>query len=193
MSSTLKKILTIAIAIVVVGCGAFFFGTQLKATDDNSEYADAPKGEVAVEEIVIEMPTELSEEIVVEEETTIAPEEAVIPEVTESETIKEPETEAITEPETETTVEPETEKAEEKPTVAKKIEIWTDRGPVLNDGDIIHLYSKLTGFDGEEVKYQWQCNKGDGYKDVAGATESTYSYSASKESLKWSWRLMVNY
>ena len=74
-----------------------------------------------------------------------------------------------------------------------KVEIWQDMPSVINDGDVIELHSRLTGFDGLEVKYQWQCDKGDGFEDVEGANEGSWSFEASSESLKWHWKLLVSY
>lgn len=191
MSNSLKKILTIAIAVVVVGLGAFLFGKQLKATDDSGEYVDAPVIEVAVDEVVIEeIPTEeqteTSEELVAEAENA---DEEYVPEVVEEETEEPAETEEVTESAEEAVTEQET----EPEVVNRKVEIWTDRKPFVKDGDAINLFSKLTGFDGVEVKYQWQVNKGNGFEDIPGANSDTYTYSASKESLSWTWRLMINY
>ena len=73
------------------------------------------------------------------------------------------------------------------------VRVWDDKTPVIDEGQIITLYSELTGFDGIEVSYQWQCDKGNGFENIPGATEATYSYEATTESLSWSWRVEVNF
>ena len=54
---------------------------------------------------------------------------------------------------------------------------------------------KLQGFEGYEIKYQWQCDKhdGTGFQDIAGANEEAYTFQAAVDTLGWDWRLMVYY
>ena len=86
--------------------------------------------------------------------------------------------------------EPEEPGQETKP--EKKILIFTSRRSVMRPGDIVTLTSILEGFeDCEEIYYQWECDKGDGFKPVKNANEDTYSYAATIESLNWGWRLRV--
>jgi uncharacterized protein YgiM (DUF1202 family) len=75
----------------------------------------------------------------------------------------------------------------------KKVTIFTSRRSVMQLGEDIHLTSVLEGFEeGIEVKYQWQCDKGNGFEAIPGANGSTYTYQASVETLSWSWRLVVS-
>jgi uncharacterized protein YgiM (DUF1202 family) len=79
------------------------------------------------------------------------------------------------------------------PTKEKKVTIFTSRRSVMQLGEDIHLTSVLEGFEeGIEVKYQWQCDKGNGFEAIPGANGSTYTYQASVETLSWSWRLVVS-
>ena len=78
--------------------------------------------------------------------------------------------------------------------VAKKVTIFTSRRTVMKEGEPVVLTSKLEGFeDCEEIEYQWYCDKGDGYSPVAGATEASYSFRASVETLSWAWQLAVSF
>ena len=76
------------------------------------------------------------------------------------------------------------------PLYAPLVEGLTKEEP--EEGDIIVLTSKLTGFEGVEYDVQWQYNEGLGWNDVAGATEETYSYTADEENVSYEWRLVVN-
>lgn len=77
--------------------------------------------------------------------------------------------------------------------VPKTVMIFCSRQPTMMTGDPVRLTSKLTGFDGLSVSYQWQCDKGGGFEDVAGATGDSYTFPATSETLGWSWRLVVTY
>ena len=89
---------------------------------------------------------------------------------------------------TEETAEPEPEKKE------RRVRIYSSQGAVVTEGEIIYLTSKIEGFDDVEVTYQWQVNRGDGagWVNVEGANRPKHSYVASKETVKYSWRLVVN-
>jgi hypothetical protein len=74
----------------------------------------------------------------------------------------------------------------------KKVTIFTSRRMQMNPGETIHLTSILEGFeDCEAIKYQWECDKGNGFEAVPDGNGDRYAYSASVESLSWSWRLIV--
>ena len=49
------------------------------------------------------------------------------------------------------------------------------------------------GFEGYEIKYQWQCDKGEGFENIENANEATYVFEASVETLGYDWRLAVYY
>ena len=56
------------------------------------------------------------------------------------------------------------------------------------------LTSMLEGFeDCDEIAYQWECNKGNGFEAVTGANSAYYAFIADPESLNWSWKLTVYY
>ena len=89
---------------------------------------------------------------------------------------------------------PEEEPAEEIiPEVEKKVTIFTSRRTVMTEGEPVYLTSKLEGFEGCEILYQWQCDCGEGFEDVEGANSDTYEFAASAETLSWGWQLIVYY
>lgn len=77
--------------------------------------------------------------------------------------------------------------------VPKVVTIKSSAKSTMLVGEEVRLTSKISGFEGYEVSYQWQCDKGNGFEDIAGANQSTYSFPATVETLKWSWRLIVYY
>ena len=86
---------------------------------------------------------------------------------------------------------------EEKTTEGKtqrKVLIKSSRGDTVIEGEIITLKSKLVGFDGVEVHYQWQVDRGDGegWVDVEGATGPEHSFVARKDTILYSWRLTIS-
>ena len=60
-------------------------------------------------------------------------------------------------------------------------------------GERITLTSRLQGFDGYELKYVWECDKGEGFAPVENGDSEDYAYIATAESLTWRWRLKVLY
>ena len=90
---------------------------------------------------------------------------------------------------------PVAEKAEEAPEAEPvlKVTIFTSRKAVMTEGESIELTSELEGFDNYEIRYQWECNKGEGFEPVEGANDATFVYAASLETLGWDWRLTVYY
>ena len=89
------------------------------------------------------------------------------------------------------------EEPEEKTTEGKtqrKVLIKSSRGDTVIEGEIITLKSKLVGFDDVEVHYQWQVDRGDGagWVNVEGANRSKHMFVADRETIKYSWRLIVN-
>ena len=81
----------------------------------------------------------------------------------------------------------------EEPEVERQVLISSNRKDVVIEGEIIDLYSELIGFDGVQVYYQWQVDRGDGagWVDVEGATEPNHSFVARKDTILYSWRLTI--
>ena len=58
----------------------------------------------------------------------------------------------------------------------------------------MYLTGKLEGVeDAEEILYVWKVNKGNGFEEIPGADEATYTFIATEETLTWSWHLTVLY
>ena len=73
------------------------------------------------------------------------------------------------------------------------VTIFSSRRTVMTEGEYVMLTSKLEGFDGLEVIYQWECDQGDGFRKVENANDDVYVFRASTETLSWDWRLTVYY
>ena len=65
----------------------------------------------------------------------------------------------------------------------RTVMIRSSQGDVVTEGEIIYLTSKLKGFDGLDIDYQWQVDRGDGagWVDVEGANRSKHMIVANKE------------
>ena len=77
----------------------------------------------------------------------------------------------------------------------REVIIKSSQGAVVSEGEVITLTSELRGFgDDEQVTYQWQVDRGDGngWVDVSGGDRSKYIFIADKETITYSWRLIVN-
>ena len=74
------------------------------------------------------------------------------------------------------------------------VTIRSSQGSVVTEGEIIYLTSKLKGFNGLDIAYQWQVDRGDGagWVDVEGANRSKHMFVADKETITYSWRLIVS-
>jgi hypothetical protein len=84
---------------------------------------------------------------------------------------------------------------EEPGTQKREVIIRSSQGAVVTEGDQITMTSELRGFgDDEQVEYQWQVDRGDGagWVDISGATKFKYTFIANEETIKYSWRLIVN-
>ena len=98
------------------------------------------------------------------------------------------------EPEPEEVFEEEPEEKNTEGKTQRKVLIKSSRGDTVIEGEIITLKSKLVGFDGVEVHYQWQVDRGDGegWVDVEGATGPEHSFVARKDTILYSWRLTIS-
>ncbi len=79
-------------------------------------------------------------------------------------------------------------------TPERSVMIRSSQGDVVTEGEIIYLTSKLKGFDGLDIAYQWQVDRGDGagWVDVEGANRSKHMFVADRETITYSWRLIVS-
>ena len=85
-------------------------------------------------------------------------------------------------------------KKDEPEEPARRVKIYSSQKEVVQRGDFIYLTSKLEGFDGVDVSYQWQVDRGDGagWVDVEGANGAKYKFVANDETITYKWRLIVN-
>ena len=74
-----------------------------------------------------------------------------------------------------------------------KVTIYSSAKTPIRVGELIYLTSKIEGFDDYEIRYQWQCDKGEGFFNLEDGISNTYSFPATKESLTWNWRLIIYY
>jgi len=76
----------------------------------------------------------------------------------------------------------------------RRVRVFSTQKDVVSEGDFIYLTSSLEGFEGVDVTFQWQVDRkdGKGWVDVEGATRSKHSFVANKETVRYSWRLVVN-
>lgn len=88
---------------------------------------------------------------------------------------------------------PEDEEDAVEPEEEMKVTIFSSRRTVMAPGEIIYLTCKLEGLDGYTLTYQWQYDRGNGFEDIPGATEDTYAFEASIETLNYDWSLVVYY
>ena len=127
-------------------------------------------------------------------EVYVIPEDRLDPEMMKQLQEPDPQPEESEEPAEEPEeAEPEPEEApEEEGPVERKVRISSSRGDVVIENEIITLSSQLIGFDGVEVHYQWQVDRGDGWTDVDGATGPTHQFVATRDTILYSWRLIVS-
>lgn len=75
--------------------------------------------------------------------------------------------------------------------VERQVNVYSNMGTCINEGDTVTLTGELIGFDGCNVMIQWQYDNGNGWMDVEGANSLSYSFSATSESVSSSWRMAV--
>lgn len=79
------------------------------------------------------------------------------------------------------------------PLLAKRsVNVYSDMGNVVREGDIITLTGELVGFENADVQnLQWQFDDGMFWVDVPGANDLTHAFVATPETINYSWRLSV--
>ena len=77
--------------------------------------------------------------------------------------------------------------------VKRQVIIESSQGEIVTEGDRITLTSHLVGFGDSKVAYQWQVDRGDGkgWVNVDGATRYQYQFIANRETIQYSWQLIV--
>ena len=82
---------------------------------------------------------------------------------------------------------------EETGEVKRQVVIESSQGEIVTEGDRITLTSHLVGFGDAKVAYQWQVDRGDGkgWVDVDRANDYQHSFIANRETIQYSWQLIV--
>lgn len=73
----------------------------------------------------------------------------------------------------------------------RSVNIYSDMGDTVYEGDVITMRGDLIGFVGKDVTLQWQYDNGWSWTDVPGANQLTHSFIATQETINYSWRLNV--
>lgn len=73
----------------------------------------------------------------------------------------------------------------------RSVNIYSDMGDIVREGDIITMTGELIGFTKVEVELQWQYDNGMTWTDVPGANSMKHSFVATAETIDYSWRLSV--
>ena len=76
----------------------------------------------------------------------------------------------------------------------RRVVVKSSQGAIVTEGDQITLTSELYGFGDHLVEYQWQVDKGEGagWEDINGGDRFKYTFIANRETIRYSWRLIVN-
>ncbi|MBR2511971.1 MAG: hypothetical protein IKE49_02765 [Firmicutes bacterium] len=76
----------------------------------------------------------------------------------------------------------------------RRVLVKSSQGAIVTEGDQITLTSELYGFGDHLVEYQWQVDKGEGagWEDINGGDRYKYTFIANRETIRYSWRLIVN-
>ena len=156
--------------------------------EEPAKVEEAPKAEEPAKE---ESPCEeVTEEVKVVEAEAV---EEVTEEVTEqaAEEVAEEVTEEIAEEVAEEVTEEIAEEVAPEAETERSVYVYVRAPEELHLGDKITLVSVLQGYEGCQVTYQWQVNKGSGFEDIKGANGSTYSFAANESTLSYEYRVMV--
>ena len=188
MKKLSKSIVAILVLVSLMVIGSFFANSCLAEEIEEVSEKVEEKVEVKEEKTEEKVEEKVEEKIEIEEEEVEEIEETETEETIEEETeeiAEEEVTEEITEEEE--TIEEEITEEETERSVSVKVRCSEE----LHLGDKVTLESELNGYEGCEVEYQWQVNKGEGFEDISGANGSSYSFSADEESLGYDYRVVV--
>ena len=80
----------------------------------------------------------------------------------------------------------------EKEAEQRKVTIHSSLKNSIKANDPVVLSAELEGFGVcEEIRYQWEVDKGDGFEPLEDGIYATYTFPATPESLSWDWQLTV--
>jgi ribosomal protein L3 len=181
MKVTWKRTVVFLSALAVVITASIYSADHfLKATDGEENVVVTPETDDGTDAVIgeVELPTE--------EEEIVAIEQGVLEEEPEEAQSQEPE--EVTEPE-ETAAEIEISAEEADKNVEVVYEIID--GEVKEVGTQIRMTAVLSGFGDTQPSYQWQYSDGSEWKDIEGATSSTYTLDVTRDNYNYSWRVSV--
>ena len=176
--------------------------TEAEEGEEPAESAEGEEGEQPEESAESEQPAEgegneQSEELNEGEQPTEEAEGEQSVEPTESEQSIEESGEPASEDEEEfgdEEEEPALDPNEVWPTEYRRVYITSSRDDVITEGETIYLESHLEGFGDLPVTYRWQVDKndGEGWQDIPGADRDKHMFIATKETVQYNWRLIVD-
>lgn len=73
----------------------------------------------------------------------------------------------------------------------RSVNIYSDLGDTVREGDIITLTGELVGFSAADLLLQWQYDDGFTWTDIPGANRLTHAFIANAQTINYSWRLSV--
>lgn len=74
------------------------------------------------------------------------------------------------------------------------VTVYWDAHPVMREGEEVHIYSIITNAEYWNLTYQWFYSiDGSNWILIPGATQPTYIFKATKETLSYSYRIEVTY
>ena len=92
------------------------------------------------------------------------------------------------------TIEPEPTPEPKPEPPAPTVRIYWDARDVMYEGEEIHIYSEVTNGEYWEIHYQWfRSLDEEEWEPIPDATEPIYTFEATVENLRYSYRLMILY
>lgn len=80
-----------------------------------------------------------------------------------------------------------------RPQINVEIYLENAPGPIILEGTILRLNTKVYNADGANLTYTWYLDRkdGKGYILVNNATNSYYDFKATRDSIFWNWKVVV--
>ena len=75
---------------------------------------------------------------------------------------------------------------------SKSVVIYASVGDSLDFGDTVSLFAVLHGYENTEYDIQWQMNSGDGWEDIPGANDTSYSFIFTEDNYANDWRVITH-
>lgn len=85
----------------------------------------------------------------------------------------------------------EDEPAEEEPENNYSVTLFTSRRKVMSEGEPVTLTAMTSGFEGKTVMYRWYSIRSTGLVFEADTTDPVYQFTATKDTLSYGWEVEV--